>query len=53
MFSVMFFVQDEDPQSVQETCEVLMMILRQLCESKQKDHNHISDNNRLQAAQEV
>ncbi|XP_013417491.1 TBC1 domain family member 1 isoform X2 [Lingula anatina] len=33
----------EDPSGYQEMNEVLMMLLRQLCEVKQREHVHISD----------
>ena len=43
----------ENPQSYEETVEVLMIELRKLCETKQREHSHISDNNKVTVKAEV
>lgn len=39
-------LQAENPQSYEETVEVMMIGLRKLCEGRQRDHTHISDHNK-------
>ena len=53
MTSVCCFLKMENPQSYEETVEVLMIELRKLCETKQREHSHISDNNKLTVKAEV
>ena len=39
----------ENPESVAETNEVLMAILREMCELKQTEHTHISETSKAKA----
>jgi len=48
-----FNLQMENPQSYDEIVEILMIGLRKLCESKQKEHAHISDVNKSSVKSEV
>ena len=41
---VIFYLKVEGLATDQEKCEVLMIMLRQVCEAKQREHIHISDN---------
>lgn len=36
-------LQNENPQSHEESVEALMIALRKMCELKQREHSHISD----------
>ena len=46
-------LQAEGLATDQEKCEVMMILLRYMCEVKQKEHTHLSDSNRASAKFEV
>ncbi|KAJ8297907.1 hypothetical protein KUTeg_024438 [Tegillarca granosa] len=43
---ILAIVKAENPQSYEETVEVMMIGLRKLCENRQREHTHISDHNK-------
>ena len=42
--------QAENPQTIQEVNECIMVILRHMCEDRQRDHVHLSDSSRTGGA---
>ncbi|KAH9496550.1 hypothetical protein Btru_017240 [Bulinus truncatus] len=52
-WSFIYVMQAESAESLDESVEVLMIGLRQLCERKQKEHTHISSESHKQASTEI